>query len=143
MMKLSIHALFLPLLVLVPACKTTEPEVARPNELTAREKDEGWKLLFDGQTTRGWRGYKKEEAPGGWQVVDGALTTQKMQALRALGDPYSDEEIAGAAAAVTGKTELDAVIAYLQGLGRHAPKAPAVANAANVKNETNDAGGRP
>ncbi|MCQ4166648.1 cytochrome-c oxidase, cbb3-type subunit II [Tahibacter harae] len=79
----------------------------------------------------------------GDKLVDGALTTQKMQALRALGDPYSDEEIAGAAAAVTGKTELDAVIAYLQGLGRHAPKAPAVANAANVKNETNDAGGRP
>ena len=79
----------------------------------------------------------------GDKLVDGALTTQKMQALRVLGDPYSDEEIAGAAAAVTGKTELDAVIAYLQGLGRHAPKAPAVANAENVKNETNDAGGRP
>ena len=79
----------------------------------------------------------------GDKLVDGALTTQKMQALRALGDPYSDEEIAGAAAAVTGKTELDAVIAYLQGLGRHAPKAPAVANAANEKIATNDAGGRP
>jgi cytochrome c oxidase cbb3-type subunit 2 len=34
-----------------------------------------------------------------------------------LGDPYTDEQISGAAAAVEGKTELDALIAYLQDLG--------------------------
>lgn len=49
--------------------------------------------------------------------VDGNLVTSKLRALRALGDPYTDEEIAGAAAAVAGKTELDAIIAYLQNLG--------------------------
>ena len=49
--------------------------------------------------------------------IDGALTAKKMQALRKVGVPYSDADIAGAAAAVTGKTELDALIAYLQGLG--------------------------
>ncbi len=49
--------------------------------------------------------------------VDGDLVTSKMRALRALGDPYSDEDIAAAAAAVAGKTELDALIAYLQNLG--------------------------
>lgn len=42
---------------------------------------------------------------------------QKMTVLRQLGAPYSDEEIAGAEAALAGKTELDALIAYLQGLG--------------------------
>ena len=41
----------------------------------------------------------------------------RMAALRKLGAPYSDEQIAGAAAVVAGKTELDAMIAYLQGLG--------------------------
>ncbi|MBK7472633.1 MAG: cytochrome-c oxidase, cbb3-type subunit II [Betaproteobacteria bacterium] len=41
----------------------------------------------------------------------------KMRALRRLGVPYSDQEIAAAPAAVTGKTELDAMVAYLQGLG--------------------------
>jgi cytochrome c oxidase cbb3-type subunit II len=41
----------------------------------------------------------------------------KLRVLRTLGAPYSDAEIAGAAAAVTDKTELDAVIAYLQVLG--------------------------
>jgi cytochrome c oxidase cbb3-type subunit 2 len=42
---------------------------------------------------------------------------QKMQVLRTLGHPYTDEEIAGARAALEGKSEMDALIAYLQGLG--------------------------
>ncbi|MDN3543788.1 MAG: cytochrome-c oxidase, cbb3-type subunit II [Roseateles asaccharophilus] len=41
----------------------------------------------------------------------------KMQALRKVGVPYSDAEVAGAAEAVKGKTEMDAVIAYLQVMG--------------------------
>lgn len=49
--------------------------------------------------------------------LDGELITSKMKALRILGDPYTDEQIAGAAAAVEGRTEMDALIAYLQGLG--------------------------
>jgi cytochrome c oxidase cbb3-type subunit II len=49
--------------------------------------------------------------------VDGELTVKKMEALRKIGVPYTDEDIAGAAAAVTGKSELDALVAYLQGLG--------------------------
>jgi cytochrome c oxidase cbb3-type subunit 2 len=50
-------------------------------------------------------------------TVDGALVERKMRALQTLGDPYSDEQIAQAAAAVEGRTELEALIAYLQGLG--------------------------
>ena len=42
---------------------------------------------------------------------------KRMLALRALGHPYSDEDIAGVSAALEGKTEMDAVITYLQGLG--------------------------
>ncbi len=49
--------------------------------------------------------------------VDAAILPAKMQALRRVGVPYTDEDIAGAAAAAQGKTELDALIAYLQGLG--------------------------
>ncbi len=51
------------------------------------------------------------------RTVDGQLVTTKMERLRMLGDPYTDEQIAGAAAAVEGKTEMDALIAYLQDLG--------------------------
>jgi cytochrome c oxidase cbb3-type subunit 2 len=50
-------------------------------------------------------------------VVDGALVTRKMQALRKIGVPYTDADISGAAAVVAGKTELDALVGYLQGLG--------------------------
>ena len=50
-------------------------------------------------------------------TLDGALVASKMEALRRIGVPYTDEEIAGAAAAVEGKTELEALITYLQGLG--------------------------
>ena len=42
--------------------------------------------------------------------------------LQRLGDPYSAADVRNAPAAVAGKTELDAVVAYLQGLGRHAPR---------------------
>ncbi len=50
-------------------------------------------------------------------TVDGALVAKKMQALRKVGVPYTDADIAGAAEAVQGKTELEALIVYLQGLG--------------------------
>lgn len=49
--------------------------------------------------------------------LDGKLTGRKMEVLRSLGVPYTDEDIAGAGAAVKGKTEMDALVAYLQGLG--------------------------
>ena len=50
-------------------------------------------------------------------TVDPDLITSKLKALQFLGDPYTDEQIAGAAAAVQGRTEMEAMIAYLQGLG--------------------------
>lgn len=50
-------------------------------------------------------------------VLDGRDTAQKMRALREVGVPYTDEDIAGAAQAVRGRTEMDAIVAYLQQLG--------------------------
>ncbi|HET8763656.1 MAG TPA: cytochrome-c oxidase, cbb3-type subunit II [Rhodanobacter sp.] len=50
-------------------------------------------------------------------TIDGADIQARMRALRKLGDPYTDAEIAAAPEAVKGKTEMDALIAYLQGLG--------------------------
>lgn len=55
-------------------------------------------------------------------AVDGQQVQDRMSALKRIGDPYTDADIAGARQAVDGKTELDAVVAYLQGLGRHAPR---------------------
>ncbi len=55
-------------------------------------------------------------------ALDPAAMAPKMSALRRLGVPYSEAEIAAAGDAVKGKTELDALIAYLQGMGRTAPE---------------------
>lgn len=52
-------------------------------------------------------------------VLDGELTPRKMKALRIVGVPYTDEDIAGATAGVEGKTEMVSLIAYLQQLGTH------------------------
>jgi cytochrome c oxidase cbb3-type subunit 2 len=49
--------------------------------------------------------------------LDGQVVKAHMQTLQTLGDPYSDEEIAAAPEAVAGKTELDAMVEYLQHLG--------------------------
>jgi cytochrome c oxidase cbb3-type subunit 2 len=50
--------------------------------------------------------------------LDPAVSASHMKALRTVGVPYTDEEIAGAAEQVKGKTEMDALVAYLQVLGR-------------------------
>ena len=50
-------------------------------------------------------------------LVDHTVVAQRMSALRTVGVPYTDEHIAGAAEQIKGKTEMEALIAYLQGLG--------------------------
>ena len=50
-------------------------------------------------------------------TLDGKDTAKKMSALRMLGVPYSEDDIAGASDAVRGKSEMDALVAYLQVLG--------------------------
>ena len=54
--------------------------------------------------------------------IDIAELKARMRALQTIGDPYTDAEIEAAGADVQGKTELDALVAYLQGLGRYAPR---------------------
>ncbi len=49
--------------------------------------------------------------------IDASRTAQKMTALRKVGVPYTDDDISGAATAVAGKKEIDALLAYLQQLG--------------------------
>lgn len=49
--------------------------------------------------------------------LDGKLIQKKLRALRGLGHPYSDEDIKGAPGELEGKTEMDALVAYLQGMG--------------------------
>lgn len=65
--------------LIVAACavvRTAEPQTpAAANHLTPAEKRAGWKLLFDGQSLDGWRGYKRPDATGSrWKVEEGFLT---------------------------------------------------------------------
>ena len=57
-------------------------------------------------------------------ALDGALVGAKMRALKTIGVPYGEEEINGAAAAVAGHSEMDALVAYLQGLKFRGEAAP-------------------
>ena len=54
--------------------------------------------------------------------LDPAVVQEHLRTLKRLGTPYTDAEIAAAAQELDGKTELDAVVAYLQSLGKYAPK---------------------
>jgi cytochrome c oxidase cbb3-type subunit 2 len=54
--------------------------------------------------------------------LDAETVESHMRALRTIGDPYTDEDLKSVKAAVTDKTELDALVAYLQSLGKFAPK---------------------
>lgn len=50
---------------------------AQEAKLTESEQRSGWKFLFDGKSTDGWRNYKKDAISDGWVVKDGALTRAK------------------------------------------------------------------
>jgi glucose/arabinose dehydrogenase len=58
------------------------------NTLTAAERQAGWRLLFDGASTKGWRNYRADTIKPAWQVVDGALVLTG----RGGGDIVTDEE---------------------------------------------------
>ncbi|MBP6707202.1 cytochrome-c oxidase, cbb3-type subunit II [Achromobacter sp. Marseille-Q0513] len=78
--------------------------------------------------------------------ITGQNVQDRMRALRLLGVPYSDEDIAGAPKAIEGKTEEDALVAYLQGLGvgvRKAQQAKKAAAAEEAAKKAVDAARQP
>ena len=79
----------------VDTAANTEETVAAtsPNQLSEKEKEEGWRLLFDGKSTDGWRGYLKDSFPEkGWIIEDGALKVQGTGEAGNGGDIIFDEE---------------------------------------------------
>jgi len=81
---------FLGLLVLSLApVRSADTAPATANALSEAERAAGWQLLFDGQTTRGWRGFQQKAFPAkGWVVEDGWL---KHRLLGGGGDLVTEE----------------------------------------------------
>ncbi|MES2826530.1 MAG: DUF1080 domain-containing protein [Bacteroidota bacterium] len=65
------------LILLLCAANLSVSLAQKPNVLTRSEKKNGWVLLFDGETTKGWTTPSGADVPSGWQVVDGTLRTIK------------------------------------------------------------------
>jgi hypothetical protein len=63
----------------------------QPNTLTNKEKKEGWKLLFDGKTTKGWHTYLRDTVGSKWQVKDGALVFDPSQPSSGGGDIVTND----------------------------------------------------
>jgi len=59
------------------------------NTLTDKEKKDGWKLLFDGATTKGWKTFNSDSAVTAWKVADGALMLDS-SAKKGRGDLITD-----------------------------------------------------
>jgi len=64
---------------------------AQQNQLTDQEKKEGWKLLFDGRTSKGWHTYNKKTFGEGWKVSDGTLFRDTTAVKKEAGDICTDE----------------------------------------------------
>ncbi len=67
------------------------------NTLTADEAAAGWRLLFDGKSLAGWRGYRKQTVPASWRVEDGSLLSRREQGVSSgdiiTSDQFDDFEL--------------------------------------------------
>jgi hypothetical protein len=66
---------------------------AQTPTLTAQEKAEGWKLMFDGKSLSGWRGYKSEAVPTGWRAENGELVFSGKGGDLMTAEQYGDFEM--------------------------------------------------
>ena len=108
-----------PFLALTLAFAATSLFAAEPNTLTSAEKSAGWKLLFDGKSLNGWRGYKTEAIGAGWKAQDGALVLTQGKA----GDLLTAQEFGDFELSFEWKISEggNSGVIYRAGLGESAP----------------------
>ena len=85
---------FLLATILIFGCNSSKNSMTNNanNSLTAKEKNSGWQLLFDGKSTNGWHTYGKQMAGNEWKVSDGALHLDATTKSPERGDLVTDEE---------------------------------------------------
>ncbi|MFI5335687.1 MAG: DUF1080 domain-containing protein [Opitutales bacterium] len=81
------------LLLCVAACLTTVPAPADTTKLSALERSQGWRLLFDGQSLGDWRGYRESRLPHNWSLSGNFLEGRAGTALVSE-DEFADFELA-------------------------------------------------
>lgn len=67
--------------------------IALAASMATAQNGGGWRPLFDGKTTAGWRGYRQPTMPEGWKVVDGALTRSGKAGDIVTTDQFGDFEL--------------------------------------------------
>src|SRR5215207_97567 len=77
-----------------PPVAAATAQAPAQNTLTDEERAAGWKLLFDGTATTGWRGYKTQVMPNGWRAENGTLTKDSSVADIVSNDQYANFEFA-------------------------------------------------
>src|SRR6187551_1433600 len=84
----------LPTIFLAAVCFNSIIAVAQENTLTAKEKQEGWQLLFNGKDLKGWHSYMQNKPGRAWQVQNGMifLNKNKQSVSADFGDLVTDEE---------------------------------------------------
>lgn len=82
--KIACSAIWLPIFF---ACQTNEP---KQNTLSEKEKADGWILLFDGESTKGWHMFSKPTMQHAWKAIDGTLTTDTKDTTGVHGDIVTD-----------------------------------------------------
>jgi 3-keto-disaccharide hydrolase len=85
-MKIKIALLFLTVVTLIIIAPAQNYDPA--NKLSKAEEDAGWRLLFDGKSLNGWRGFHSDKVPAGWAIEDGCV--KKIPAQGELGQAGGD-----------------------------------------------------
>ncbi|HZZ19894.1 MAG TPA: DUF1080 domain-containing protein [Opitutaceae bacterium] len=90
-MKTSLVSSLLALSLLTLAAPAAQ--AAEHNVLTSAERADGWQLLFDGTTLKGWRSLKAGEPGDGWKVIDGTIARVGKSGDILTGAEYGDFEL--------------------------------------------------
>lgn len=87
---------FITLIAVALACGGAQNSNVRANDSaqgSTADAQPGWTVLFDGTNTSAWRGYKRQDLPSGWQIVDGALTRVSAGGDIITRDQFGDFEL--------------------------------------------------
>lgn len=83
-------------IILLISCNPTKQSADGNNQLSKEDITDGWKLLFDGKTTKGWHKYGADKVGSAWKVKDGYLyldtTIKENWQIKDGGDIVTDEE---------------------------------------------------